>query len=80
MNSHTEWTEAKNRLIKAVFHDDISITYLVPSNEADNEVLQTAFGEDADYDGVSYRLEPVISRKQVLVPAITVILEFYTKE
>ena len=58
----------------SIFHDDISITYLVPSNEAANEVLQTAFGKDADYDGVSYRLEPGISRKQVLVPAITDIL------
>ena len=63
-----------------IFHDDISITYLVPSNEAANEVLQTAFGEDTVYDGVSYRLEPGISRKQVLVPAITDVLESYPKE
>lgn len=45
-----------------------------------DEVLQTAFGEDSDYDGVSYRLKPGISRKQVLVPAITDILESYPKE
>lgn len=64
----------------SIFHDDISITYLVPSNEAANEVLQAAFGEVADYDGVSYRLEPGISRKQVLVPAITDILESYPRE
>lgn len=64
----------------SIFHDDISITYLVPSNEAAHEVLQTAFGDDSDYDGVSYRLEPGISRKQVLVPAITTILESYPKE
>ena len=63
-----------------IFHDDISITYLVPSNEAAAEVLEAAFGDDAVYDGVSYRLEPGISRKQVLVPAITDILEAYPRE
>lgn len=63
-----------------IFHDDISITYLVPSNQAANEVLETAFGDDAAYNGTSYRLEPGISRKQVLVPAITDILESYPKE
>ena len=63
-----------------IFHDDISITYLVPSNEAADEVLEAAFGDDAVYDGVSYRLEPGISRKQVLVPAITDIMEAYPKE
>lgn len=64
----------------SVFHDDISITYLVPSNEAAAEVLEAAFGDDAVYDGVSYRIEPGISRKKVLVPAITEILEAYPKE
>ena len=28
-----------------IFHDDISITYLVPSNAAANEVIKVAFGE-----------------------------------
>ncbi len=64
----------------SIFHDDISITYLVPSNQAANEVLETAFGDDAEYDGTSYRIKPGISRKQVLVPAITDILESYPKE
>ena len=64
----------------SIFHDDISITYLVPSNAAADEVLQTAFGAAAVYDGVSYRLEPGISRKQVLVPAITDFLESYPQE
>ena len=64
----------------SIFHDDISITYLVPSNEAAAEVLETAFGDDSVYDGISYRLEPGISRKQVLVPAITDILKSYPKE
>lgn len=39
-----------------------------------NGSINRDFGKDADYDGVSYRLEPGISRKQVLVPAITDIL------
>ena len=64
----------------SIFHDDISITYLVPSNESADEVLETAFGDIAVYDGSSYRLEPGISRKQVLVPAITDILEAHPKE
>ena len=64
----------------SIFHDGISVSYLVPSNEAAAEVLEAAFGNDAVYDGVSYRLEPGISRKQVLVPAITDILEAYPKE
>ena len=64
----------------SIMHDGISITYLVPSNKAAAEVLEAAFGDDAVYDGVSYRLEPGISRKQVLVPAITEILEAYPKE
>ena len=64
----------------SIMHDGISITYLVPSNKAAAEVLEAAFGDDAVYDGVSYRLEPGISRKQVLVPAITDILEAYPRE
>ena len=63
-----------------IFHDDISVDYLVPSNEAAAEVLETTFGDNAVYDGISYRLEPGMSRKQVLVPAITDILESLPKE
>ena len=64
----------------SIFHDDISITYLVPSNEAAKEVIEAAFGERAVYDGTSYRLEPGVSRKKELVPAITDLLESYPKE
>ncbi len=64
----------------SILHDDLDITYLVASDEAAREVLETAFGEKAAYDGTSYRLEPGISRKQVLVPAIADILEAYPKE
>ena len=64
----------------SIFHDDISITYLVPSNKAASEVLETAFGKNAAYDGHSYRFEPGMSRKRVLVPAITDALKSYPKE
>jgi manganese-dependent inorganic pyrophosphatase len=64
----------------SIFHDDLSITYLVPSNEAAAEVIRTAFGDDAVFDGTSFRIEPGISRRQVLVPAITDVLESYPKE
>ena len=64
----------------SIFHDDISVTYLVPSNEAAAEVLETAFGDAAVHDEILYRLEPGISRKQVLVPAITDVLESHPKE
>ncbi|MBR1710249.1 MAG: DHH family phosphoesterase [Clostridia bacterium] len=64
----------------SIFHDDISITYLVPGDDAAREVLETAFGEKAEYNGTSFRLEPGISRKQVLVPAINQILEAYPHE
>ena len=64
----------------SIFHDDISITYLVPSNEAAFEVLETAFRDRATFDGMICRLEPGISRKSVLVPAIVAVLEAHPGE
>ena len=63
-----------------ILHDDLAITYLVPSDEAAEEIIKIAFGDRAAFDGTSYRLEPGISRKKDLVPAITDILESYPKE
>ena len=61
----------------SIFHDDLSITYLVPSNAAAAEVLRTAYpaSDRVTYDGDVCRLEPGISRKKDLVPAITAVLE-----
>ena len=64
----------------SILHDDISVTYLVPSDEAAEEVLQTAFGDQAVYDGTSWKVEPYASRKAVFIPAITDVLESYPKE
>ena len=64
----------------SILHDDLSVTYLVPSDEAADEVLRTAFGDRADYDGTSYKIEPYASRKAVFIPAITDVLEAYPKE
>ena len=65
----------------SIFHDDISVTFLVPSDEAAAEVIETAFPEAELFDdGAAYKIEPGISRKQVLVPAITAILEAHPKE
>ena len=64
----------------SILHDDVSVTYLVSSDEAAEEVLQTAFGDKAVYDGTSWRIEPYASRKAVFIPAITGILESYPKE
>lgn len=64
----------------SILHDDISVTYLVPSDETADEVLKAAFGDRTDYDGTSYRIEPYASRKAVFIPAITDVLESYPKE
>ena len=63
-----------------IFHDDISVTYLIPSNEAAEEVIRTSFGDRGEFDGSVCRIEPGISRKKDLVPAITDILESHPKE
>ena len=50
------------------------------SSAAAADVLETAFADSAVFDGTFYRIEPGISRKKVLVPAITDVLESYPKE
>lgn len=63
----------------SIFHDDISVVYLVASDEAADEVLKTAFGDET-FDGTAYRFEPGFARKTVLVPAITDVLQAHPKE
>ena len=59
----------------SVLHDDISVTYLVPAGEEEEKVLKSAFGDKAQFDGTSFRVEPYASRKAVFIPAITKVLE-----
>ena len=64
----------------SILHDDVSVTYTVAADDASEEVLRAAVGENAEYYGTSYIVRPYMSRKSVLVPAITDILESYPKE
>ncbi len=64
----------------SISHDDLSIAYLVPSDDAAAEVLEAAFGETAVFDGTSYVITPSVSRKTVMVPAITDYLKAHPEE
>ncbi len=64
----------------SVSEEDISCSCLVPSDDTAAEVLETAFRETADFDGISFILTPGVSRKSVLVPAITDVLKAHPKE
>lgn len=64
----------------SVYHDDLSMNYLVPANEISAEILEAAFAGQAVFDGTSYVLKPGVSRRQVLVPAITDVLKELLKE
>ena len=64
----------------SVFHDDLSVSYLVPADEAAAEIIKIAFGDRAVFDGTSYVLNPGISRKRDMVPAITDVLSMYPGE
>ena len=64
----------------SAFHDDVDLSYIVPSGDAAAEVLEAAFGDRAVFDGTSYVFKPGISRKQALVPAITEVLEAHPTE
>ena len=59
----------------SVYHDDMDVNYIVPSDEAASRVLENAFGKKAAFDGLSYVFRPGMSRKKVLVPAVTEVLE-----
>ncbi|MBQ3795552.1 MAG: DHH family phosphoesterase [Butyrivibrio sp.] len=61
----------------SVFHDDLSITYLVPSDEETAKIIEAAYSDLARFDGTSYVISPGISRKKDLVPALTNILGTY---
>ena len=64
----------------SIYHDDISVNYLVASDEAAAETLKEAFPDQLEFDGTAYILRPGVSRRQVLVPALTKVLESHPKE
>lgn len=59
---------------------DVSLTCIVPSDDAAKEILEAAFGDRAEYDGTSFVMTPSVSRKVVVVPAITDVLNAHPKE
>ena len=63
-----------------IFHDGLSITFIVPSDETAADVIQSAFPDTASFDGTCFRFEPGMARKQVLVPAINSVLDTYPRE
>ena len=63
-----------------ISHDDLSISYLVPSDDAATEVLKNVFGETAVFDGTSYVITPSVNRKAVMVPSITDYLKAHPTE
>ncbi len=58
----------------------VSIAYFVPGNDAAKDVLEAAFGDSTEYDGISFIMTPSVSRKSVVVPAITDVLNAHTEE
>ena len=64
----------------SISHDDLSIAYLVPSDDAAAEVIDAAFDEITVFDGTSYVMTPDVSRKTVMVPAITDVLKAHPTE
>ena len=64
----------------SILHDDLSATWMVPADEAADEVIQAAFGDQAVRDGNAWKNEPYASRKAVFIPAITDVLEADLKE
>ena len=58
----------------SILHDDISVTWLVPSDEEADKLLEPAFGAKASRDGAAWKIKPYASRKAVFIPAITDVL------
>ena len=64
----------------SVNEEDVSCTYLVPSDDAAKEAIEAAFGDRAETDGTSFVIRPSVSRKSVVVPAITDVLNAHPKD
>lgn len=64
----------------SILHDDVSITYLVPAGDVEQEVLQEAFCDRGEFDGVSLVCKPGFSRRQVTAPGISDFLAAHPSE
>ncbi len=65
----------------SIFHDDISMNYVVPSDETAAEVLKAAFPDkNPEFDGTSYIFTPGMPRKGGYVPAISDVLAAHPGE
>lgn len=64
----------------SVFRDDISLTFVVPSDETAAETLKAAFPDNDTFDGTMMVFDPGISRKQTLVPALSDVLAAHPNE
>ena len=60
--------------------EDTFINYIVPSDDTAAQVIKLAFGDKAVSDGVTYVFRESMSRKKVMVPAITEVLEANPKK
>ena len=63
-----------------VQNDDYNVNYLVAADAASEEILKAAFGDRLSEAGSAFLLNPGVSRRTVLVPAINGVLEGYPKE
>ena len=59
---------------------DNTYTYLLPSDEEALEVLKAGFGDTWEFDGKGYLTSPGVSRKSVVVPVITEVLNQFPHE
>lgn len=65
----------------SIYHDDISMNYIVPSDETAAEVLKAAFPDRTpEFDGTSYIFNPGMGRRQTLVPALSDVLAAHPGE
>ena len=65
----------------SIYHDDISLNFIVPSDETAAEVLKAAFPDnEPEFDGTSYIFNPGMSRRKTLVPALTDVLAAHPGE
>ena len=63
-----------------VFHDDIDINYIVPSDEVAEKLLEEAFEGEGKWEDGSFVLDPGVSRRKVLVPRLMTALSLHPAE